>query len=409
MAAQLGTNSSMGVGESLPPVDVGSVHARLRSLAERGELAARAYDFCHARELLDAAYVLATALGATEHVAESLSGLGLVAHIRGDINAAEALYTRALEVMTDPRRRSAVGARLGFARYDRGDLDGADAIFDAAMADAPEEACRARIIGYRGNLARARGDNARAVALYDAAVHACERAGDVRYAATFTMDRAISELLLGEERTALLRLEDLARDEVVLRDAQLTSLVSHYAAVARARLGLPETRSVGGSELPIVGYLERARQLMRSATRWGLARLEEEAPANAHARITLQLIESFTQRRRAMSGSRSLVVARNGTSFRLGDDDVVSLAQRPLLARLLLTLARARIANPGVPLSGERLAEAVWPGERMLPAARKNRLHVAIATLRSLGLRPVLQSSAAGYRVDRDVAVVIVD
>ncbi len=409
MPAQLATNLSMGAGESLPPVDVGSVHARLRALVDRGELAARAYDFSHARELLDAAYVLATALGATEHVAESLSGLGLIAHIRGDIDAAEALYMRSLEVMTDPQRRAVVGARCGFARYDRGDLDGADAILDAAMADAPEGASRARIIGYRGNLARARGDSARAVALYDAAVQACEEAGDLRYAATFTMDRAISELLLGEERTALLRLEDLARDEVVVGDAQLRSLVGHYAAVARARLGLPETDSVSGSEPAIVGYLERARQLMRSATRWGLARLEDEAPDNAHARITLQLIESFTQRRRGMSGSRSLVVARNGTSFRLGDGDVVPLAQRPLLARLLLALARARIANPGVALPGESLAEAVWPSERILPAARKNRLHVAITTLRSLGLRPVLQSSPAGYRIDRDVAIVIVD
>lgn len=399
----------MGVGESLPSVDVGSVHERLRALADRGELAARAYDFVHARELLDAAYVLATALGATEYAAESISGLGLVAHIRGDMSAAEAFYTRSLEAMTDPQRRAVVGARHGFARYDCGDLDGADAIFDAAMADAPDGAARARIIGYRGNLARARGDTARAVALYDAAIQACLRAGDVRYAATFTMDRAIAELLLGEERTALVRLEDLVREEVVARDAQLTSLVSHYAAVARARLGLPESDSVGGSEPTIVGYLERARQLMRSPTRVGLARLEDEIPDNAHARITLQLIESFRQRPGITVDSHSLVVARNGTSFRLGGGAVVPLGQRPLLARLLLALARARIDNPGVPLPGERLVEAVWPSERMLPAARKNRLHVAITTLRSLGLRPVIQSSPAGYRIDRDVAVVITD
>lgn len=399
----------MGAGESLPPVDVRSVHARLRALAERGELAARAYDFDRAKELLDAAYVLATALGATEHVAESLSGLGVTAHIRGDIDAAEALYLRSLEAMTDPQRRAVVGARRGFARYDRGDLDGADAIFDATMSDAPEGAPRARIIGYRGNLARARGDSARAVALYDAAIQACERADDARYAATFTMDRAISELLLGEERTALLRLEDLACNELVVRDAELSSLVGHYAAVARARLGLPEADAASGGEPTIVSYLERARQLMRSPTRAGLSQLEEEAPDNAHARITLQLITSFPRQPLTAGGSRSLVVARNGTSFRLGDGVVVPLGQRPLLARLLLALARARIANPDGPVSGERLAEAVWPNERMLPAARKNRLHVAITTLRSLGLRPVLTSSPGGYRIDCDVAVVIVD
>ncbi len=43
---------------------------------------------------------------------------------------------------------------------------------------------------------------------------------------------------------------------------------------------------------------------------------------------------------------------------------------------------------------------APWPGERMLERAKRSRVHVAISTLRTLGLREHLSRSPAGYRVD---------
>ena len=45
------------------------------------------------------------------------------------------------------------------------------------------------------------------------------------------------------------------------------------------------------------------------------------------------------------------------------------------------------------------LIQAGWAGERMSEASAANRLRVAIATLRKLGLRDVIVSRQGGYRL----------
>ena len=45
----------------------------------------------------------------------------------------------------------------------------------------------------------------------------------------------------------------------------------------------------------------------------------------------------------------------------------------------------------------------------MHPEAARNRLHVAISTLRKLGLKEALQNRGDGYLVDPDMPVVWVD
>ena len=50
-----------------------------------------------------------------------------------------------------------------------------------------------------------------------------------------------------------------------------------------------------------------------------------------------------------------------------------------------------------------------WPGERMLPAAARNRLHVTLTTLRKLGLRELLQANEGGYLLDPALPVRLVD
>jgi hypothetical protein len=53
------------------------------------------------------------------------------------------------------------------------------------------------------------------------------------------------------------------------------------------------------------------------------------------------------------------------------------------------------------------LLEAGWPGERVLPDAGANRVYVALATLRKMGLKEVLKSNDSGYFLDPAVPVLV--
>jgi len=66
---------------------------------------------------------------------------------------------------------------------------------------------------------------------------------------------------------------------------------------------------------------------------------------------------------------------------------------------------RRRQESPGSPVTLAELQEAGWPLEAIRPTAAANRLHVALATLRNLGLRPVLLRKDNGYLLDPDLAV----
>ena len=73
-----------------------------------------------------------------------------------------------------------------------------------------------------------------------------------------------------------------------------------------------------------------------------------------------------------------LVVAVDGSGFRVGAGPWTSLARKPLLGRLLATLSAAAWRGESVPAAA--LVAAGWPGEKMSPASSQNRLAVALRT-----------------------------
>ncbi|MBP9113789.1 MAG: hypothetical protein KBF88_13340, partial [Polyangiaceae bacterium] len=88
------------------------------------------------------------------------------------------------------------------------------------------------------------------------------------------------------------------------------------------------------------------------------------------------------------------------------DDGESDLGTKPQLHTILRKLANERNLRPGIPVSSEELTQCVWPGEKMLAKAAKNRLHVAIVKLRGLGLSNVLSSQDGGYLLDPSVPLV---
>lgn len=60
---------------------------------------------------------------------------------------------------------------------------------------------------------------------------------------------------------------------------------------------------------------------------------------------------------------------------------------------------------PGKVLTLEDLLAVGWPGERPIPPSGANRVHVALAHLRRMGLREVIERVEGGYRFTPAAAV----
>lgn len=101
---------------------------------------------------------------------------------------------------------------------------------------------------------------------------------------------------------------------------------------------------------------------------------------------------------------RRLVVQREGLWFSVDDGARVDLSRRGALRKILVALCERR-AREGSGASVEALAEAGWPGERMLVEAAATRVRVAIATLRRLGLRSALVTRDDGYHLATELRV----
>lgn len=77
----------------------------------------------------------------------------------------------------------------------------------------------------------------------------------------------------------------------------------------------------------------------------------------------------------------------------------VDCTRHRLLRRLLAELVRARVEQVGEPVAVAALVAAGWPGERILPRAARNRVHVAVHRLRGLGLAGWIEHCDAGWRL----------
>ena len=109
---------------------------------------------------------------------------------------------------------------------------------------------------------------------------------------------------------------------------------------------------------------------------------------------------------RASQTQHALALAPAARGFTDLEGHWHDLRRRPLLRRLLLELVEQRRGSPGTGITADRLVEAAWPGEHILPDAATNRLYVALARLRKMGLRDVIQSRPEGYAIDPAVDVV---
>jgi tetratricopeptide (TPR) repeat protein len=150
-----------------------------------------------------------------------------------------------------------------------------------------------------------------------------------------------------------------------------------------------------------------------SETRRRRAAAEDQAPLLAEVsddvRIALAVVEETLGASAVRTGDDEgtvqavLTVRYGGTAFSLDDQEPVSLEPRPVLRRLLWELCSHQLKGADQPMTTEELVAATWPGQRLRGRSGANRLYVAVAELRKLGLRDVIVRDKRGYWLAAEV------
>jgi hypothetical protein len=68
------------------------------------------------------------------------------------------------------------------------------------------------------------------------------------------------------------------------------------------------------------------------------------------------------------------------------------------LRRIVTALADLHRRAPGAVFTLTDLVEIGWPGERLIREAKANRVYVALAQLRQMGMRDIIEHREGGYR-----------
>ncbi|AKF09445.1 Transcriptional regulator, LuxR family protein [Sandaracinus amylolyticus] len=407
-----------------------TLHARLRHA--RARLARR---MGRPRDAL-ADFEAASALAGTSDLAPRIATdwAGLMRHL-GRRDEARALYQRALDAYAargDARGRGRTLSSLATMTHEHGDLEGARVLYEEAVAALVATNDRLALAMARQNLGlleQESGDLDAAEQTFRRALDAHRALGNRRFEAISELDLACLELERGRPRDAL---DGLARAQAIARAsgdrrevglAAATSGACHAMAGALAAaerafaIARRELRDVDEPALRLalevhelhgdLAEADRAR-IARDARRSAEllasidARIDEAERARAtgdEVRFALRVLRA--ERARWVARARSATVARDGTWFTPPGHAPVSLAPRPVLASILRALVAQHLRRADVPLANEAVVRAGWPAERTLTRASRNRLHVAIATLRKLGLDAHLVSQGEGYLLER--------
>ena len=283
-------------------------------------------------------------------------------------HASAALGARELEAHTR--------VLLGLARAELGELDEAQRTLAQARTGCEDPRDRAIVTAYLGDLSLERGERVAA------------RAWLAEAAAVLRNDPCA---LAWTESGLALSCSDP-------RDAH------SYLRSARNRIAqswLHRSVEVRAMHAALLAEPARDPAILDAVER----RLREPAPP---ARVEL---------RTALRGARALVDQQRwawGAGLRVGPEHTwvetsgerISLERHPTLQRVLAALLRHRRAHPGEALDVYDLFVAAWPGDRARPDSVPNRVYVAVARLRKLGLRDAIRTTPRGFLIAPGLAVV---
>ncbi len=269
-------------------------------------------------------------------------------------------------------------AYVGHIDHEQGRLGLAGRAFwraHQAFAEAGDQRLAAVFEGYRATVLHEQGEIAEARDLYIRAIGALHAVGAQAFEGLFSACLGAAHAELGETNEAL---EALERAEPL----------------------------IDASEDPALALVLRIHRLHTQPSAADIAAVEAQAAQlearSDDVRFALRLLSS----RLAARSGPALRVSAEG--FAAPGGEPVSLARRPPLLRILRALADARASSPGAVVPVEAIVRAGWGDERILPRSAAQRVRVAIAELRSMGLREVLLSKTGGYLLDPAVDLIAI-
>ena len=332
-------------------------------------------------------------LGHDEGLAAALYEAAVIAMFQGRSEVAMARFDEGLTVARRADARAVVAALTtarGGLLQERGALD--EALFHHAEAARVfrELGSRYRETSALYYLATAyleRGDASEADRLLLQALDRVRGVGSPRYEALIESCRAVVLAELGDASAASSVLQRARRSQ-----AQCDSEPALAATVAIHGLTVARRAASESGGAAHRQALADARDLV-------------EAHPSDDSRFALRVLVGL-DRSPSPRAQAALLIGEAGQAFTLpGGGPAVDLSRRAPLSRILLLLARRRHEAPGEPVGVEEIIRAGWPDERMGTRSALNRAYVALATLRKLGLRGLLQTGAGGYSLHPAVAV----
>ncbi len=386
-----------------------------------------------ARRRFEQALEHAASCKETTCAADAYRQLADAVSLSGQLDEALELRARAWELARgDPHLAARASAALAIESLSAGDLDAFERVAAESFAELRElgDIQGMGILLVNIGVAEAmRGRSEEAICSFRDAVRHLRVVGDVGTEASATLNIA----WMKQERDPSLGLHELevgyelARQSGVLWMRLLASagLALVYASVGRrGQYEVMREKAEGlleEVELPSVTTSARLRLLaaeLAAEKRHGDARastVDRRARAALHRSagdeaILVQSACRVLERTREWqpgeetSNCRAIarvLVAEACEWFRPPSGDWVDLRKRKTLRAVLGAL----VESPGVGATPERLIAAGWPDEKILPKAAQARVHVAISSLRKLGL-PVLRNPAGAYVIDPAFAVV---
>lgn len=365
----------------------------------------------------------------------ALDAVGTAAFYAGKLGAAQDAFQDAHELARriDHAILGDTLHGLTWVHLERGELDAAERTL-AQTAELTRRhgptALTMLLLEARGWLALERGQGIEAMDHMEHARRVAESIENRRGAAYLLGCRALFALQVGDTAGVADALEQAAaelRRQGAQRSVALFRLGHGVLLLRDGRLQEARALLDRAARPPVSGDVDRAGDALeglielelagreRGAVSVELSRRAEERRDRAAGdtsvvvRWAARLLTAALSRARAEAGEpdpAALVVHPRAEWFVPPHDSrAVAIGRRAALRRILAACLESR--GHDATLSVTELAEAGWPGERMLAAAATNRVHVAIATLRRLGLRDALVHRDGGYGLDPALTVVV--
>ncbi len=365
--------------------------------AEARTLLAHAYrregQLEHAEREIHRALAIHRAAGHSDDLPMALYEAGVIAWFRGRHDEALARYDEGLALAGTTDAHHARGALLyvrAILLQERGELDQAFEFYVRAIDLIRESGnlyLEASALYYFAGAHLERGQHDDACKLLDRAQVMFSELGVPRYQALTAGCRATLFAIAGDH--------DAANASIAAAEQAAGACRSELAVTATVAIHRLTTRLVRVDPVMSARLIAEARALAA-------------AHPSDDSRFALRAALTCAPGDRRRTSGDPLLVRPGARAFRLpGATEDVDLRRRAPLQRIVLVLAQQRLDAPGEALGLDELLAAGWPGERVGDSAGANRVHVALSTLRNLGLRTILVSSAAGYALTSAIPCVL--